>query len=162
MTGFGISNVGQAASKSILRHFGSIEAVAEASEEELVLVDDVGEITAKAICTYFSSEQNREILRRLKEEGVNTLLKEDGAAHAETQKFAGLTFVITGTLPTMDRKAAAALVEQLGGKVSGSVSKKTSYLLTGEAAGSKLAKAESLGVPVIDEAEFLRMTREGE
>lgn len=74
----------------------------------------------------------------------------------------GLTFVITGTLPTMDRKAAAALVEQLGGKVSGSVSKKTSYLLTGEAAGSKLAKAESLGVPVIDEAEFLRMTREGE
>ncbi len=162
MTGFGIPNVGQAASKSILRHFGSIEAVAEASEEELVLVDDVGEITAKAICTYFSSEQNREILRRLKEEGVNTLLKEDGAAHAETQKFAGLTFVITGTLPTMDRKAAAALVEQLGGKVSGSVSKKTSYLLTGEAAGSKLAKAESLGVPVIDEAEFLRMTREGE
>ena len=156
------SNVGQAASKSILRHFGSIEAVAEASEEELVLVDDVGEITAKAIRTYFSSEQNREILRRLKEEGVNTLLKEDGAAQAETQKFAGLTFVITGTLPTMDRKAAAALVEQLGGKVSGSVSKKTSYLLTGEAAGSKLAKAESLGVPVIDEAEFLRMTREGE
>ena len=161
MTGFGIPNVGQAASKSILRHFGSIEAVAEASEEELVLVDD-GEITAKAICTYFSSEQNREILRRLKEEGASIpLLKEDGAAHAETQKFAGLTFVITGTLPTMDRKAAAALVEQLGGKVSGSVSKRRVISLTGEA-GSKLAKAESLGVRVIDEAEFLRMTREGE
>lgn len=108
-------------------------------------MDDVGEITAKAICTYFSSEQNREILRRLKEEGVNTLLKEDGAAQAETQKFAGLTFVITGTLPTMDRKAAAALVEQLGGKVSGSVSKKTSYLLTGEAARQQTGKGRISG-----------------
>ena len=84
---------------------------------------------------------------------------EESGNEAE-QKFAGLTFVITGTLPSMDRKTAAGMVERLGGKVSGSVSKKTDYLLAGEAAGSKLTKAESLGVPVIDEAEFLRMAEE--
>ncbi len=159
MTGFGIPNVGKAAAKSIIRHFGSIEAVAQASEEALVQVDDVGEITAKAVCSYFTSERNRDILRRLEEEGVNTSLSEEEMAEnsGEAQKFSGLTFVITGTLPSMDRKEAAALIEKYGGKVSGSVSKKTNYLLAGEAAGSKLAKAQSLGVAVIGEAELLEM-----
>ena len=87
-------------------------------------------------------------------------MPEDTGENREEQKLAGLTFVITGTLPSMDRKTASELVERLGGKVTGSVSKKTNYLLAGEAAGSKLAKAESLGVPVIDEAEFLKMTKE--
>lgn len=160
MTGFGIPNVGQAASKAILRRFGSIAAVAEASEEELVQTDDVGEITARAITAYFRSGQNREILRRLREEGVNMEMEAEESGNEAEQKFAGLTFVITGTLPSMDRKTAAGMVERLGGKVSGSVSKKTDYLLAGEAAGSKLTKAESLGVPVIDEAEFLRMAEE--
>ena len=161
MTGFGIPNVGKAAAKSIIRHFGSISAVAEASEEDLIQVEDVGEITAKAVCSYFASEQNKDILRRLEAEGVNTSLSEEEISQsAKEQKFAGLTFVITGTLPSMDRKEAAALIEKLGGKVSGSVSKKTNYLLAGEAAGSKLAKAQSLGVTVIDEAELVRMTGE--
>lgn len=161
MTGFGIPNVGKAAAKSIIRHFGSISAVAAASEEELIQVDDVGEITAQAVCSYFASEQNKDILRRLEEEGVNTALSKDEMSQdGKDQKFSGLTFVITGTLPSMDRKEAAALIEKFGGKVSGSVSKKTNYLVAGESAGSKLTKAQSLGVTVIGEAELLKMTEE--
>ena len=156
LTGFGIPNVGKAAAKTILKHFGSIEAMMQADMESLQQVADVGEVTALCIRNYFQDENNCKIIERLKEAGVNMEMAESGS---EDGRFDGLTFVITGTLPTMDRKAAAALIEAHDGKVSGSVSKKTNYLLAGENAGSKLTKANDLGVSVISEAELQEMLK---
>lgn len=156
LTGFGIPNVGKAAAKTILKHFGSIEALMQADMESLHQVADVGEVTALCIRNYFQDENNCKIIERLKEAGVNMEMAESGS---EDGRFDGLTFVITGTLPTMDRKAAAALIEAHGGKVSGSVSKKTNYLLAGENAGSKLTKANDLGVSVISEEELQEMLK---
>ena len=156
LTGFGIPNVGKAAAKTILKYFGSIEALMQADMESLQQVADVGEVTALCIRNYFQDENNCKIIERLKEAGVNMEMAESGR---EDGRFDGLTFVITGTLPTMDRKAAAALIEAHGGKVSGSVSKKTNYLLAGENAGSKLTKANDLGVSVISEAELQEMLK---
>lgn len=156
LTGFGIPNVGKAAAKTILKHFGSIEALMQADMESLQQVADVGEVTALCIRNYFQDENNCKIIERLKEAGVNMEMAESGS---EDGRFDGLTFVITGTLPTMNRKAAAALIEAHGGKVSGSVSKKTNYLLAGENAGSKLTKANDLGVSVISEAELQEMLK---
>ena len=153
---FGIPNVGKAAAKTILKHFGSIEALMQADMESLQQVADVGEVTALCIRNYFQDENNCKIIERLKEAGVNMEMAESGS---EDGRFDGLTFVITGTLPTMDRKAAAALIEAHGGKVSGSVSKKTNYLLAGENAGSKLTKANDLGVSVISEEELQEMLK---
>lgn len=155
LTGFGIPNVGRAAAKSLIKHFGNIKNVATASADELTQVDDVGGITAAAVRAFFAAEENVRIVERLKEAGVN--MQSEEPAESKEQIFAGKTFVITGTLPTMDRKAAAALIESLGGKVTGSVSKKTDYLVAGEAAGSKLAKAQELGTTVLDEAALLEM-----
>lgn len=156
LTGFGIPNVGKAAAKTILKHFGSIEALMQADMESLQQVADVGEVTALCIRNYFQDENNCKIIERLKEAGVNMEMAESGS---EDGRFDGVTFVITGTLPTMERKAAAALIEAHGGKVSGSVSKKTNYLLAGENAGSKLTKANDLGVSVISEAELQEMLK---
>ena len=156
LTGFGIPNVGKAAAKTILKHFGSIEALMQADMESLQQVADVGEVTALCIRNYFQDENNCKIIERLKEAGVNMEMAE---SESEDGRFDGLTFVITGTLPTMDRKAAAALIEAHGGKVSGSVSKKTNYLLAGENAGSKLTKANDLGVSVISEEELQEMLK---
>lgn len=156
LTGFGIPNVGKTAAKTILKHFGSIEALMQADMESLQQVADVGEVTALCIRNYFQDENNCKIIERLKEAGVNMEMAESGS---EDGRFDGLTFVITGTLPTMDRKAAAALIEAHGGKVSGSVSKKTNYLLAGENAGSKLTKANDLGVSVISEEELQEMLK---
>lgn len=156
LTGFGIPNVGKAAAKTILKHFGSIEALMQADMESLQQVADVGEVTALCIRNYFQDENNCKIIERLKEAGVNMEMAESGS---EDGRFDGLTVVITGTLPTMDRKAAAALIEAHGGKVSGSVSKKTNYLLAGENAGSKLTKANDLGVSVISEEELQEMLK---
>ena len=156
LTGFGIPNVGKAAAKTILKHFGSIEALMQADMESLQQVADVGEVTALCIRNYFQDENNCKIIERLKEAGVNMEMAETGS---EDGRFDGLTFVITGTLPTMERKAAAALIEAHGGKVSGSVSKKTNYLLAGENAGSKLTKANDLGVSVISEEELQEMLK---
>ena len=155
LTGFGIPNVGKAAAKSLMKHFGSIDELASAPADRLTDVDDVGSVTADAVRAFFDDEQNIRIIDRLKEAGVNMKMEEP-AEQAE-QIFEGKTFVITGTLPSMDRKAAAALIEERGGKVSGSVSKKTDYLLAGEAAGSKLTKAQQLGTTIIDEDEFRKM-----
>jgi DNA ligase (NAD+) len=156
MTGFGIPNVGKAAAKSILKHFGSIDAVAAASADSLTEADDVGGITADAVRAFFDDERNIQMIERLKAAGVNMSMNEP--AEQKEQIFAGKVFVITGTLPNMDRKAAAALIESYGGKVSGSVSKKTDYLVAGEAAGSKLAKAQELGTEIIDEEGLLALT----
>lgn len=154
LTGFGIPNVGKAAAKTILRYFKNIDTLMEADVEELQKVEDVGEVTAVCIREFFEDEKNREIVERLKTCGVNVELKETVNGDL---RFAGLTFVITGTLPSMDRKEAAALIDARGGKVTGSVSKKTDYLLAGENAGSKLAKANELGIRVISEDELKNM-----
>lgn len=156
LTGFGIPNVGKAAAKGILKEFESIDALREASIEELKNVNDIGEVSANCIADFFAEQKNLDMIERLKAYGVNMEAKEQAGAGT---KFEGMTFVITGTLPNMDRKEAAALVEQQGGKVSGSVSKKTSYVLAGENAGSKLTKAQELGIAVISEEELLNMLK---
>ena len=154
ITGLGILNVGKTAAKTLCIHFGSIENLEKASVDELLEVNDIGEISAKCIRTFFTDEKNIDLLNRLRECGLNTKslteVVTDGA-------FLGKTFVITGTLPTMKRDEAAAFIEKNGGKVSGSVSKKTDYLLAGEAAGSKLTKANELGIKVITEDELRGM-----
>lgn len=149
----GIRQVGEKAAQMLAANFGDIEALFSADEETLCALDDVGEITAKYVVNYFKHPQTREIIDRMKAAGVKTTFESTKA----DDRFAGLTFVITGTLPTMKRDEAAKLIESHGGKVSGSVSKKTSYVLAGADAGSKLTKAQTLGVPVIDEAELMKM-----
>lgn len=158
LTGFGIPNVGKAAAKAILREFGSIHALREADEEALKNVNDIGEVSARCILDFFAEERNQSIVARMEQYGVNMESKEQPRG----SKFDGMVFVITGTLPTLGRKEAAAMIEQQGGKVSGSVSKKTSMLLAGEHAGSKLAKAQELGIRVISEEEFLAMLEDAE
>lgn len=153
-TGFGIANVGKAAAKSLLKYFKNVDNIMSATIEELMQVDDIGDISAKSIFEYLHDEVNLTIINRLKEAGVNmSALDEEGA----TDILSGLTFVITGTLPTLGRKEMTELIEKNGGKVAGSVSKKTDYLVAGEAAGSKLDKANSLGVKVLNEEEMLAM-----
>ena len=154
MTGLGISGIGKTAAKSLMEHFGSIHAVADASMEQLVEVNDIGEISAKAIYQYFHDVKSKELLERMQKHGVNMVRLQ---ATGSDDVLANHTFVITGTLPTMGRKEAAELIELHGGKVSSSVSKKTNYLLAGENAGSKLTKAQDLGIPVLSETEFLQM-----
>lgn len=155
LTGLGIPNVGKAAAKELMRNFDSIEELAKASVEQLVEINDIGAVTAEGIVDYFSNEDNKDILDKLIEVGVKT--KVTKSENTLEQVFEGLTFVITGTLPNMGRKEAATIIENCGGKVSSSVSKKTDYLLAGEAAGSKLTKANDLGVKVISEDELKKM-----
>ena len=150
---FGIRQVGQKAGKLLAARFRTLDALERASLEELTAVDDIGEITARSILDWFASPQSRHLLARLREAGVNMEAAEQGS----DQRFAGLTFVLTGTLEHFTRDEAAGRIEALGGKSAGSVSKKTSYVVAGEAAGSKLRKAQELGVPVLSEAEFLTM-----
>ena len=153
-TGFGIPNVGKAAAKALLSQFKDIKKIMNLTEEELVQVNDIGEISAKSIYDYLHDSVNMDIINRLADAGVNMIEQEKEGA---SDKLAGLTFVITGTLPTMGRKEAQELIELNGGKCAGSVSKKTNYLVAGEAAGSKLDKANSLGVTVLDEAGLLEL-----
>ncbi len=153
LTGFGIPNVGKAAAKAILREFQSIDALQKADAQALQEVNDIGEVSANCIVEFFSREENRLMVERMRSYGVNMNSKERQASG----KFDGMTFVVTGTLPSLGRKEAAALIEAQGGKVSGSVSKKTTMLLAGENAGSKLTKAHQLGVQVISEEELLAM-----
>lgn len=154
LTGFGIPNVGKAAAKSIMKHFKSMERLEHATAEELTAVNDIGEVSAQCIRAFFENEKNQEMVERLKALGVNMEAKE-----AETIESAltGKTVVVTGTLPNLGRKEAAELIEKYGGKVSGSVSKKTDYVLAGENAGSKLDKANQLGITVISEEELYQM-----
>ena len=156
LTSLGIDNIGKAAAKSLIKRFKTIENVMQATMEQLLEVNDIGETSAKAILEYFSNEKNRQMIARLKEYG----LKMEEVLDANTdQRFDGKTFVITGTLPTLGRKEAAALVESFGGKVAGSVSKKTDYVVAGESAGSKLVKANQLGIAILDEEALLAMVK---
>ncbi|MCR5144347.1 MAG: NAD-dependent DNA ligase LigA [Lachnospiraceae bacterium] len=154
LTGFGIPGIGKAAAKSLMNHFENIDSIMAATEDELRQVEDIGDVSASALREFFDDETCQDMIRRLKSYGVN-MSKIHGGAGGDS--LSGLTFVITGTLPTLGRKEAAALIEQNGGKVTGSVSKKTNYLVAGEAAGSKLDKANSLGITVLTEAELLEM-----
>ena len=151
----GIRNIGAVAAAALAARFGTLEATMEASVEELCAIPDFGEITALCVVNYFSHEQNRALCRRLTEAGLTTA----STAAPTGDRYAGKTFVLTGTLPTMSRDEASALIKAQGGKVSGSVSKKTDYVVAGEAAGSKLTKANELGVTVIDEATLLEMLK---
>lgn len=154
LTALGIRNVGKSTAKELIRSFGSIRKLMEATILDLLAVQDIGETTAQDIVEFFTNESNRRIIEDLENSGVNM---EKAVDEDATDKFAGLTFVITGTLPTMSRNDAQALIEKNGGKVSSSVSKKTSYLLMGEAAGSKADKAKSLGIPTLSEEDILKM-----
>jgi len=151
----GIPQVGEALARSLADHFGSIDALMEADEEELAKVEDVGPVVAKEIAQFFGNEKNREVIRRLREAGVR--MEHETRAVEARVAFAGKTFVFTGTLSSMTREQAQELVVSLGGKAAGSVSRKTDYVVAGADAGSKLAKARELGIKVLTEAEFSAM-----
>lgn len=150
----GIPNIGKKTAYDLMAHFGTLEALMGATEQELVDIEDVGEIVASSITEYFADEENRRFVNRLLEAGVHPQMhmQEDAGT-----LFEGLTFVLTGTLPTLSRAQAQEMIRKNGGKATGSVSKKTSIVLAGESAGSKLDKARELGVTIIDEAQFLLM-----
>ncbi len=152
----GIRNVGEVAAVALAAHYGSLEALEAATVEELCTIPDFGQITAECVVNFFSHPQNRALCRRLAEAGLVT----HAVAKPSDDLFAGLTFVLTGTLPTLTREEAGEKIKAAGGKVSGSVSSKTHFVVAGEAAGSKLTKAQQLGVPVIDEETLLRMLRD--
>ena len=149
----GIRSIGQVAAAALAARYGTLAACFDATREELVAIEDFGEITADYVLNYFSHEQNLALCRRLIDAGLQT----SAVAAPTGDTLAGLTFVLTGTLPDMTRDEAAALIKAAGGKVSGSVSGKTSFVVAGEEAGSKLTKARTLGVPVIDKDALLAM-----
>ena len=151
--GLGIRQVGVKAARVLANHFKSFDALAAASLEELTEIDDVGAITAQFILDWLASPQSRDLMDRLKAAGVNM----ESTARLVDERFKGMTFVLTGTLESLDRKTAQEMIEQRGGKAAGSVSKRTTYVVAGEEAGSKLRKANELGIPVLSEAEFLKM-----
>ena len=150
---FGIRQVGQKAGKILAARFQTMEALQSASLEELTAVEDIGAVTAQSILDWMASAQGRHLIRRLQEAGVNMTAAQQG----RDRRFEGMTFVLTGALERFTRDEAGRMIEDRGGKASGSVSKKTTYVVAGEAAGSKLRRAQELGVPVLTEEEFLRL-----
>lgn len=153
----GIRNVGEVAATALAARYGTLEALSKATREELCELEDFGEITADCVVNFFSHEQNIALVEKLIAHGLLT----QAVAEPKGDLFSGLTFVLTGTLPTMSRDEASEKIKAMGGKVSGSVSSKTSYVVAGEAAGSKLTKAQNLGVKIISEEELLAMIEEG-
>lgn len=151
--GLGIRQVGEKAAKVLASHFRTMDGLCSATEEELTEINDVGGVTARCIIDYLTSPQSKDLIARLKAAGVNM----ESTAELVDERFAGMTFVLTGTLSRFDRKTAQALIEERGGKAAGSVSKRTTYVVAGEAAGSKLKKAEDLDIPVLTEEEFAEM-----
>jgi DNA ligase (NAD+) len=154
--GLGILHVGAGVAKALGRSFAHLDDLLGASEERLTATEDVGAVIARSLIQWFGDSQNRQLIERLRKEGLNfqSSLHQPAAAAGP---FAAKTFVLTGTLPSMSREEATARIEALGGKVSGSVSKNTDFLLAGDDAGSKLAKAQKLGVRILSEAEFVAM-----
>lgn len=149
----GIRNIGEVAAAAMAARFGTLERCLTATYDELCGIEDFGDVTAQCVLNFFSHPQNIELCRRLTEAGLVT----SATAKKADDSLGGMTFVLTGTLPTMTRDEASALIKEHGGKVSGSVSKKTTYVVAGEEAGSKLTKARDIGVNVIDEAALLAM-----
>jgi DNA ligase (NAD+) len=156
--GLGIRHVGEATAKELARHFGQLDAIMDASEEQLLQVNDIGPTVARSLRTFFDQAHNREVVEQLRACGLRW--PEGPPAPVTALPLSGQTFVITGTLPGMGREEAKALIEAAGGKVAGSVSKKTNYLVAGAEAGSKLDKARELGVAVLDEAGLKELLHE--
>lgn len=159
LTALGIRHIGTKSAKGLTKRYKSIDDIAKASFEELSMIEDVGSITAESIYEFFRQEQTIDLIKRLKEAGVNTKVLENKDEGKYDERFFGKTFVLTGTLENYTRDQASEIIEKFGGKVSGSVSKKTSYVLAGEEAGSKLTKAQDLGVQIITEQQFNEMIR---
>jgi DNA ligase (NAD+) len=155
--GLGIDNVGEIAARELARHFGTMDALAAAPAEQISAVHGIGEVIAESVTAWFGSAAARRLTKKLQGRG---LTMDEPRAAAAGSAFKGMTVVITGTLPTLARDDAKALVEQHGGKVSDSVSKKTSFVVVGESAGSKLEKARSLGIEIIDEATLVARANE--
>lgn len=149
----GIRQVGEKAAKVLARRFGSLQALSQATEEELTAVDDVGPVTAAYIRQWMQSSQSQDLMRRLEASGVNTSCKEETL----DSRFAGMTFILTGALERFTREEASEMIEKRGGKSASSVSRKTRYVVAGPGAGSKLRKAQELGIPVLSEEEFLQL-----
>lgn len=156
ITALGIEQVGAKSAKILAKRFGTMDDLAKANFGTLIFVDDIGEITANSIREFFMQDQTKDLLKKLKTAGVNMQEIED---ENSDNRFLGKTFVLTGTLEKFTRDEASEIIEKFGGKTSGSVSKKTAYVLAGEDAGSKLTKAQSLGIPVITEAQFDEMIK---
>lgn len=156
ITALGIRHVGSKASKLLARKYKNIDNLMKAEFEDLSQINDIGPIVANSIIEFFSQEQTQDLIQKLKVAGVNTLAKEEENID---NRFEGKTFVLTGTLENYTRGEASNLIEKFGGKTSGTVSKKTNYVLAGEEAGSKLTKAQSLGVTILTEVEFQEMIR---
>lgn len=154
--GFGIRNIGDKAAALLAEHFGSLQAIREASLEQISEIDGFGGVMAQSVVEFFAKDGTSDLIHRLADAGVNMQWK----GEPKGDKLAGKTLVVTGTLETLSRSEAEALITKNGGKASGSVSKKTAYVVAGAAAGSKLTKAQALGVPVLTEAEFLEMLKE--
>lgn len=154
LTGLGIRNVGRATAAELMKHYKSIQELMKTNEEELLEIPDIGATTAHDILFFFRNEADIRVMQELESYGLNMQMEEKKAGD---ELLKGMTFVITGTLPDMGRKEAQTLIEEAGGKVTGSVSKKTNYLLAGENAGSKLDKANALGIPVLSRDDLLSM-----
>ena len=153
----GIRHVGEATAKALAEYFADLDRLLQASEEELLQVDDVGPVVAAEIVNFFAEPHNRQVLEQLQQVGVTPELPERSLEQQATTAFTGKTVVLTGTLPNLSRTEAQALVEGAGGRVTGSVSKKTDFVVAGTEAGSKLAKAQSLGITILDETQFLAL-----
>ena len=151
----GIRQVGETTAKDLAKHFGTLERLMQASVEQLLEVNDVGPVVAQSVVTFFQQTHNREVIAQLRAAGIQW--QEGAPLHDAPRPLLGKTFVLTGTLPALTREQAQGLIEAAGGKVSGSVSKKTHYVVAGAEAGSKLAKAQELGVAVLDEAGLLAL-----
>ncbi len=151
----GIRHVGEATAKALAQHFANLDAVLQASEQQLLEVADIGPVVAHSIATFFADALNLDVIQQLRAAGVSW--PEGESAPRSSNVLQGKTIVLTGTLPTLSRDQAAAMIEAVGGKVTGSVSKKTSYVIAGEDAGSKLIKAQELGIPLLNEKEFLQL-----
>jgi DNA ligase (NAD+) len=148
--------------RSLAQAMKSLDEISAATVEELSAIPDIGQKTAEAIRDWFALPQSQHLISELKKAGVRTSESEQVEEEASTKRFEGLTFVLTGTLPTLSRNEAKALIEKEAGRVTGSVSSKTNYLLLGEDPGSKYERAVSLNVPVISEADLLAMLEENE
>ena len=147
LNAFGIRQVGAKAAQTLAKRFRTLDALMAAGEEELTETPDIGGITAQCLLEWFQNPQSQHLIETLRRAGVNMESRQEETGSS----LAGMTFVLTGTLPTLTRSQAKGMIEAAGGKVSGSVSKKTSYVVAGTEAGSKLTKAEQLGVPVLSE-----------
>ena len=155
--GLGIRNIGDKAAALLGEHFGSMDALREATAEQMCEIDGFGEVMAQSVVEFFAKDGTKDLLARLAAAGVNM----QWTGEKKGTALAGKTLVVTGTLPTLSRQEAEALITQNGGKAAGSVSKKTSYVVAGEAAGSKLTKAQTLGIPVLDEAGLYALIENG-